>query len=102
MSAWFDVIKTDELSNGHWYVTEIEDVPIVIINLEDEYFALENICTHDGSELAGEPLEDNCIVCPYHGARFCIKTGKVLAPPAYEDLNTYPVRIFNHNIQVKI
>jgi 3-phenylpropionate/trans-cinnamate dioxygenase ferredoxin subunit len=45
-------------------------------------------------------MEGGEIVCPRHGARFCLRTGKVLAPPAYEDIDTYPVRVADGRIQV--
>ncbi len=59
-----------------------------------ELFAVEDVCTHDGAELTGGEIEDGQIVCPRHGARFCLRTGQALTPPAYE-----PVRVFATNIE---
>ncbi len=56
-------------------------------------YAIENICPHDGGILTGGTVEGDVVICPRHGARFCIRTGKVLAPPAYEDVVVFPVRI---------
>jgi len=46
------------------------------------YFAIEDICTHDGAELTGGAIEGTEIICPRHGARFCLRTGEALSPPA--------------------
>jgi 3-phenylpropionate/trans-cinnamate dioxygenase ferredoxin subunit len=47
-------------------------------------------------------VDGDQIICPRHGARFCLRTGKALTPPAYEDLPTFPVRILDGRIQVAI
>jgi 3-phenylpropionate/trans-cinnamate dioxygenase ferredoxin subunit len=73
----------------------------VVFNLEGEYYAIEDICTHDGSELTGGTVEGAEIVCPRHGARFCIKTGAALSAPAYEATAVFPVRIEAGAIQVR-
>jgi 3-phenylpropionate/trans-cinnamate dioxygenase ferredoxin subunit len=51
--------------------------------------------------LTGGAVEGDVVICPRHGARFCIRTGKVLAPPAYEDVVVFPVRIEAGVVQVR-
>lgn len=65
------------------------------------YYAIEDMCTHDGGELASGAVEGDEVVCPRHGARFCIKSGKALTPPAYEDVHSFPVRVENGVVQVR-
>ena len=67
---------------------------IAIAHTEGQYFAFEDICTHDGAELTGGEIEGTEIVCPRHGARFCLRTGHALTPPAYE-----PVQVFETKIE---
>lgn len=74
---------------------------VAVFNLDGEYYAIEDVCTHDGGILTGGTLEGEQIVCPRHGARFSIKTGEVLAPPAYEDIATFPLRVEGGMIQVR-
>jgi len=101
MSDWITVAKTGELAPGEWRRADAEGTQIVVFNLRGEYYALEDVCTHDGGQLTGGRVLGDEIECPRHGARFCIKTGAALAPPAYEPTATFPVRIENGEIQVR-
>lgn len=102
MTNWIDVVKAETIAPGNYYTTNIASINIVIFNLAGDYYAVENVCTHDGGALAGGPIIGDEIVCPRHGARFCIKTGAVTQPPAYEDIRTFPVRIINDILQIQI
>ena len=101
MSDWINAVAEQDLEPGQHQVVEIEDAMIVLFNLNGEYFALEDVCTHDGSEIASGCVVGEEIECPRHGARFCIKTGEVTAPPAYEPIDTFPVRVVEGVIQVR-
>ncbi len=56
-------------------------------------YAIEDVCTHDGEALTGGPIDDGEIICPRHGARFCLRTGEALSPPAYEPVKTFDVKV---------
>lgn len=101
MSKWIDVANVADFPVGSWRAVDVEDVSVLVFNFAGKFYAIENVCTHDGGTLAEGHLEGDEIVCPRHGAKFCIKTGAVMAPPAYEDVATFPVRIENGKIQVK-
>ena len=101
MSEWVDVIRVADFEPGTWQTVEVDDVYIAVFNLNGEYYAIEDICTHDGGELTGGEIEGNVIICPRHGARFDIMTGEALADPAYEDLPKFPVRVMNGMVQVR-
>jgi 3-phenylpropionate/trans-cinnamate dioxygenase ferredoxin subunit len=101
MSDWIDVAPEGSLTNGEHVVVELDGVEVAVFMIDGRYYAIEDACTHDGAEIASGRLDGCEIVCPRHGARFCLKTGKVLAPPAYEDLATFPVRIEAGRIQVR-
>jgi 3-phenylpropionate/trans-cinnamate dioxygenase ferredoxin component len=84
-----------------WRDGETKSIPagrrmIAIARTEGQFFAIEDICTHDGAELAGGEIEGMEIICPRHGARFCLRTGQALTPPAYE-----PVRVFETKIEAE-
>jgi len=102
MAEWVDVAPVNELAPGSRKVISTEIGPVAVFNLDGDFFAIADICTHDGGELASGICEGSQIICPRHGARFCIKTGKVLTPPAYEDVETFSVRIENSIIQLDI
>ena len=92
-SRWIDVAPADAVPPGEHRVFDIDDTPVAVFNIDGELFAIHDICTHDGETLTGGPVEGTEIVCPRHGARFSLRTGEVLAPPAYESVRTYGVRI---------
>ena len=101
MSDWVTVAKAGELAPGAFRVVDVDGTSAVVFNLQGEYYAIEDVCTHDGGQLTGGTIEGDVIVCPRHGARFCIRTGEALSAPAYEPTASFPVRIENGVIQVK-
>lgn len=101
MSDWITVAKPEDLPSGARLLIDVEDVQIAVFNLDGAFYAIEDVCTHDYAPLADAKLEGDEIICPRHGARFCIKTGAVTAPPAYEPVPTFPVRIHQGMIQVR-
>jgi 3-phenylpropionate/trans-cinnamate dioxygenase ferredoxin subunit len=100
MSDWIDVAPETDFAPGTWRTVEVAGTMIAVFNLDGDFYAIEDVCTHDGGILTGGAVEGDVIVCPRHGARFSIRTGEVLAPPAYEDVSTYPVRIEAGRVQV--
>ena len=101
MSDWFGVCPVNDLPPGGKTVIDIDDAMVLVTNIDGEIYAIEDICTHDGGELGSGPLEGCEIVCPRHGARFCVKTGKALTAPAYEDVAKFPVKIENDIVFVR-
>lgn len=101
MAEWVTVARVEELPPGQWRVVDVEGTHIAVFNLQGKYFAIEDVCTHDGGVLTGGTVEGEQIICPRHGARFSIKTGEALTAPAYEPTATFPVRIEAGEVQVK-
>lgn len=101
MSDWVDVAKLDEFESGAFRVVELEDTNVAVFNIDGEIYAIEDVCTHDYGQLTGGSVEGHEIVCPRHGAHFDIKTGEALSPPAYEPVETFPVRVEGGVVQVR-
>ena len=103
MSDWVDVAAVSDLPPGERILIDVDDVMIVVLNHEGEFYAIEDLCTHDGGELSRGSIikEENAIMCPRHGALFCLKTGNILEGPGYGPTNTFPVRVEGGNVQVK-
>jgi 3-phenylpropionate/trans-cinnamate dioxygenase ferredoxin subunit len=107
MSNWIDVATEKELTPGQSRLIDMDDTMVAVFNLQGEYYALEDICTHDGSPLLGcglpaESLIDGDeIICPRHGARFSIKSGEALSAPAYEATTIFPTRVEEGVVQVR-
>ncbi len=100
-TRWIDVIRADALRPGDHLSVELGGTQVAVFNLAGKFYAIEDACTHDGAEIASGKLEGETIVCPRHGARFCLKTGRVLSPPAYENLHVFPLRVENGMLQVR-
>ena len=96
------VAETDELGNGERIFVDIDDLSIVIFNLAGQYFAIGDVCSHDNGPLGDGDLEGYAVVCPRHGARFDVRTGKVLSLPAFVDIPAYPVRVVDGQIEVGV
>ena len=101
MSDWVAAAREGELAPGQWRVVDVDGTSVVLFNLNGEYYAIEDVCTHDGGRLTGGHVEGDQIVCPRHGARFCIRTGAALTAPAYEPTAKFLVRIENGEVQVR-
>ncbi|MEX2524580.1 MAG: non-heme iron oxygenase ferredoxin subunit [Gammaproteobacteria bacterium] len=107
MSDWINVAPVDEFPPGDSRLVDADDTMIAVFNLDGEYYAIEDKCTHDGSPFLGcgleleDLVEGDEIICPRHGARFCIRTGEALTAPAYEPTDTFPVRDQDGMVQVR-
>jgi 3-phenylpropionate/trans-cinnamate dioxygenase ferredoxin subunit len=101
MPEWINVFNENALMNGENNVIDVDGTDVAIFKINDEFFAIEDVCSHDGTEIASGELDGDEIICPRHGARFCIKTGAVKSAPAYEDIHSYPVRIVEGMVQIK-
>jgi 3-phenylpropionate/trans-cinnamate dioxygenase ferredoxin subunit len=101
MPRWISVFSVDDVENGQHRVVDIDDTEVVIFKVDNDFFAIENVCSHDGGEIGSGALENGEIICPRHGARFCIKTGDVKSPPAYEGVESYAVRTENNIVQIQ-
>ena len=91
-SRWVDIGAADAVSESSPLAVEVDGVAVVVVRCGAGLYAVEDRCTHDGESLTGAQVEACQIICPRHGARFCLRTGEALTPPAYEPLRTYRVR----------
>ena len=101
MSDWVDVDAVSSLPEGSIRLVDVDGTEVAVFNVGGQYCAIQDVCTHDGGTLAEGEVEGFEIECPRHGARFDLRTGKVTAPPAYEDVTLYAVRIHNDRVQVR-
>jgi 3-phenylpropionate/trans-cinnamate dioxygenase ferredoxin subunit len=100
-AQWIDVGAADKVREDRTFCAEVEGFPVVIARCGNEFYAMEDRCTHDGESFAAADVEECEIICPRHFARFCLKTGEALSPPAYEPARTFKVRIENGRILVE-
>jgi len=92
MSEFIKVASTSDLAPGDKMLDEYQGTPVGLFNIDGEFFAIYDVCTHDGGPLVEGELHGDVIVCPRHGARFDVKTGAVRTLPAYAPVPTYQVK----------
>ncbi len=102
MNNWIDVASTNEIKENDCKVIEHKHTPIAIFNLDQQFYAIQDNCPHQHMPLADGEVVDCTITCPFHGAKFDIKTGEVLSPPACENLITYATRVKDGKVQVQV
>ena len=99
-ARYVTVAKVGEIPEGGVKITRVEDELLAIFHVEGQYYAINDVCTHDGGPLAEGPLDGHVIECPRHGARFDIRTGAVLCMPATAPVPTHETRVVGDEIQV--
>ena len=77
------------------------DTPALLIRIQDQFLAIEDVCTHDGQPLINGCIEEGAIICPRHGARFDLVTGKALCMPATKPIQTFEVEVRGQKIFVR-
>ena len=100
--AWHSVAKTSDVTEGEVIGVEIEGTPIAIYNLDGEFFATHNVCTHAFALLSDGYVDDGKIECPLHQGIFDIRSGKADEGPVDEDLQTFPVKVEGDALLVEI
>ena len=99
-TAWVEVAAASDVPPGTHRVYEVDARFIAVYNVAGELYAIEDVCTHDGNPLSDGPVEGLEVICSRHGARFCLRTGEALSPPAYEPVATFPVAIRDGRIRI--
>ncbi len=99
-AGFVTVARVGDIPEGGVKVTYVDGVAVAVFHVGGEYFAIEDVCTHDGGPLAEGALAGHIIECPRHGARFDIRTGAVKAMPATSPVPTYAVRVQDGDILV--
>jgi nitrite reductase/ring-hydroxylating ferredoxin subunit len=99
---WVKVASRAEIAEGEMADATVGDKSIAVYNIDGEFFATDNVCTHAFAILTDGWLDGDVIECPLHGGRFEVKTGKGLGPPIPCDLKTYPTRLVGDDVEIDL
>ncbi len=99
--SYVTVARAGEIPVGGVKIVRLDDCEVAIFHLDDGYYAMDDVCTHDGGPVAEGVLDGDVIECPRHGARFNVKSGAALCLPATSPETVYPVRVHGDDIQVE-
>lgn len=101
MPDFEEIASLDDFGSADRLEVFLEDTPVLLIRVQDQILAIEDVCTHDGQPLTNGCIEEGAIVCPRHGARFDLVTGKALCMPATKPIQTFEVQVRGRKIYVR-
>ena len=104
MSSFVPVAKTSELPDPGSLLVEVDDRLLVLIHASGHFYALDDVCTHDGGPLSDGPVDasEGSIACPRHGAKFDAKTGAAITMPATQATVAHDVQVEGDQISVRL
>lgn len=94
------VSEFEDLEAGK--LVEVSGQSVAVFNIAGRYYAIENTCPHRGGPLADGMMAGEEVICPWHGARFNVKTGAVMGPPAQQGVKSFPVRVNGSDLEVEL
>lgn len=104
MSDFVPVATTNEVVDPGSLLVEVKDRLVVLIHAAGHWYALDDVCTHDGGPLSEGPIDPagGTIACPRHGAKFDIKTGAALTMPATQPTVAHEVKVEGDQVFVRL
>lgn len=102
MATLIKVGTKNEIPNGKAKMVQAGDKQIAVFNLNGNFCAIDEHCTHRAGPLSEGSLEGNRLTCPWHGATFDITTGKVMSPPAARDVACYKIKLEGEDVMVEL
>jgi 3-phenylpropionate/trans-cinnamate dioxygenase ferredoxin component len=95
------VAETKDIQPSTMKAVDLASERVCIVNVEGNYYAIGNVCTHVGGPLDEGTLEGYEVECPWHGSKFDVRTGEPTKPPARQAVPKYEVKVENNNILLR-
>lgn len=103
MADYMKVAAVSDIPSGTMKTVTVKGKALAVTNVDGEFFAVDDACTHEHCSLGSEGfLDGNVITCGCHGGQFDSTTGKVLALPPTQDLGSYPVKVKGNDVLVEL
>jgi nitrite reductase/ring-hydroxylating ferredoxin subunit len=102
MTEYTTAATTDEITPDEGILVEVNGHPIALFEVDDEYYAISNTCTHRGGSLCDGMVTGTMVTCPLHGAAFDITTGDAMGPPASEPVQQYDIKVDGEEIRLAV
>lgn len=99
---WTDAAALADVPEGDVMAVQVAGKEIALYEVAGEIYATDNTCTHGAARMSDGFLEGREIECPLHQGRFDVCTGKALCTPLTQDIKTYPVKIENMRVMLKL
>jgi 3-phenylpropionate/trans-cinnamate dioxygenase ferredoxin subunit len=104
VAEWVEVARVSDIPPGHAARVEIDGVPVAIFNVDGEFHAIDDTCTHQEASLSEGDLDvERCAIeCPLHGSGFDLRTGEVLSLPAVEPIRVHRVEVHDGVVRIAL
>ncbi len=102
MAEFHKIAKADEVSPGEIRQYTVEDRPVALCNVEGEFHAFEDICTHQFAHLSEGEFSDSQGRCPLHGATFDVATGEAKSLPAVKGVPVHELKVEDGEVYVAL
>ncbi|HVP20691.1 MAG TPA: non-heme iron oxygenase ferredoxin subunit [Anaerolineaceae bacterium] len=99
---FYEIANVDDIPNGERIFLEIGTNQIVVFNITGNFYAIGDVCTHDDGPLGDGELDGYEVICPRHGARFDVRSGKATALPAVFPTPSYPIKVVDGKIEIGV
>ncbi|NDZ17915.1 ferredoxin [Variovorax sp. WS11] len=100
--AWTRIAAATQLQDDEVISVALGDAQLALYRSAGEFHVTDNVCTHQYALLSDGYVEDGCIECPLHQARFDLRTGAALCAPATQPIRVYPVRVEGNDVLVDV
>jgi 3-phenylpropionate/trans-cinnamate dioxygenase ferredoxin subunit len=100
--TWLKASCAGTLEDGRACVEDLDGRRLLVCRVDGAYYAIDDVCTHDGGSLDQGFLDGTRVECPRHGARFDVTTGRALTLPAVRPVKTYPTRVDDGVVEVEL
>lgn len=100
--ADFHNVGPATLGNSERQYVDIDGKLIVIFNIAGYYYAIGDVCSHDGWSLHEGELNGHTVICPRHDGKFDVRSGKVVEGPPTHNIPSYPVKIEKGELYVGV
>src|ERR687890_2029363 len=102
MPEFHQIAAEDEVAPGAVRQYQVEDRPVALCNVNGEFHAFEDICTHQFAYLSEGEFAGKELKCPLHGAKYDVTTGKALSLPAVKPVPKHEVKVEGDDIYVAL
>jgi len=102
MPDFIRVASVSDVPDPGRQLFEVEDRLIVLVHVSGEFFAIDDVCTHDGGPLSDGELTGYEIACPRHGAKFDVRDGQALTMPATQPTTAHEVKVDGDEVFVRL
>jgi 3-phenylpropionate/trans-cinnamate dioxygenase ferredoxin component len=100
VTEYIRVARVSDVPPGTVRQVEVAGHRVALANVDGQFYAVDDTCTHEEASLSDGGLSGEILVCPRHGSRFNVKTGRVLSLPAVRSVAVYPVRVESDEVLV--